>query len=60
MLPRLDGLRRCSVDGLAGKRILGLTLLAVAIVGVGGLDVTASRQLDRVLPPWMHKLAVTF
>jgi cytochrome c biogenesis protein CcdA len=48
------------LDGLAGKRILGLTLLAVAIVGVGGLDVTASRQLDRVLPPWMHKLAVTF
>jgi cytochrome c biogenesis protein CcdA len=48
------------LDSVAGKRILGLTLLAVAIVGIGGLDVTASQWLDSVAPAWMHKLAVTF
>jgi len=48
------------LDSLAGKRILAATLLAVAIVGIGGLDLTGSRQLEGVLPAWMHKLAVTF
>jgi cytochrome c biogenesis protein CcdA len=48
------------LDGLWGKRVLGVTLLAVALLGISGQDVTAAQWLDRVTPAWMHKLAVTF
>jgi cytochrome c-type biogenesis protein len=48
------------LEGLAGQRILGMTLLAVAVVGISGQDVTLSQWLDRAAPAWMHKLSVTF
>jgi cytochrome c biogenesis protein CcdA len=48
------------LDGMLGKRLLGLTLLAVAIVGISGQDVTLARLLDQVSPVWAHKLAITF
>jgi cytochrome c-type biogenesis protein len=48
------------LDGMAGKRILGLVLLAVAIVGITGLDVVLESRLDALLPAWTRKLSVTF
>jgi len=48
------------MDGMAGKRILGLTFLVVAILGISGLDATLAHSLDAILPAWTKKMAVTF
>jgi cytochrome c-type biogenesis protein len=48
------------LEALASKKMLGLTLIAVAALGISGLDVTAAHWLDAVLPGWMGKLAMTF
>jgi hypothetical protein len=47
-------------DGMTGSRILGLALLAVAILGSTGLDLTMEHWLNAILPAWTHKLALTF
>ena len=52
-LPRL-------IDGMTGKRLLGLTLLGVALLGATGGDMILAHHLDPLLPPWTKKLAVTF
>jgi cytochrome c-type biogenesis protein len=56
LLPMLPGL----TTSMAGKRILGVTLLIVAIVGISGRDVEALHWLDVRLPDWSRKLATTF
>jgi cytochrome c-type biogenesis protein len=47
-------------DGMAGKRILGLTLLAVAVLGGSGLELAMVRWIDPMLPVWATKLALMF
>ena len=47
-------------DGMAGKRLLGLSLLVVAILGGSGLDAVMTHWLDGILPSWTRKLAMTF
>jgi cytochrome c-type biogenesis protein len=48
------------LGGMAGKRILGATLLIVAIMGITGLDATLAHWLEPLLPVWTRKLAITF
>lgn len=48
------------LHGMAGKRLLGLTLLAVAVVGLSGEDIAIAHRLDAFLPDWTRKLAITF
>jgi cytochrome c biogenesis protein CcdA len=48
------------LDGMAGKRLLGLVLLAVAILGGTGLDIAMEHWLDARLPAWTWKLATRF
>ncbi len=47
-------------EGMAGNRILGFTLLIVAVVGGIGLDLRMEHWLNALLPAWARKLAVTF
>lgn len=47
-------------DGMAGQRLLGLSLLLVAILGGSGQFDILSHWLDGILPAWAHKLAMTF
>ena len=54
--PVMGGLLR----GMAGKRLLGLTLLVVAILGGSGLDLIMEHWLNGMLPDWTRKLALTF
>jgi cytochrome c-type biogenesis protein len=54
-----SGVRRLA-DGLAGKRLLGLALIAVAAMGLGGRDLTFIHWADTILPAWIAKLASTF
>jgi cytochrome c biogenesis protein CcdA len=46
--------------GAAGQRCLGLSLLAVAILGGTGLDGVMSHWLGGMLPAWARKLASIF
>jgi cytochrome c-type biogenesis protein len=48
------------MEGMAGKRILGLTFLIVAVLGISGLDATLAHSLNAILPAWTKKMAVTF
>jgi cytochrome c-type biogenesis protein len=48
------------LHGLAGQRLLGLSLFAVAILGSTGLDITMANWLNPKLPAWAHKLSTTF
>src|ERR1019366_7897067 len=48
------------LHGMAGKRLLGLTLLAVAIVGGTRLEFIMTHWLSGLLPDWTRKLATTF
>ena len=54
------GIAPALLHGMAGKRMLGLAFLAVAVLGFGGLDLTLQNRLGTVLPAWSHKLAATF
>ena len=54
--PIMPGLTR----GMAGKRLLGLTLLVVAVIGLSGTDTILARMADEVAPPWTRKLASMF
>jgi cytochrome c-type biogenesis protein len=47
-------------DSLAGKRVLGLTLLVVGVVGMSGQDVIAAKWIDARLPAWTRDLATRF
>ncbi len=47
-------------DGMAGKRLLGLSLLVVAVLGGSGQFDLLAHWLDGVSPVWMRKLAITF
>lgn len=46
--------------GMAGRRILGLSLFAVAIIGSTGLDAAMTHWLAPKLPAWTHRLSTTF
>jgi cytochrome c-type biogenesis protein len=46
--------------GMGGKRILGASLMIVALLGGSGLDIAMVNFLDPLLPPWTKKLAITF
>ncbi len=48
------------LTGMAGKRLLGLTLLAVAIAGLTGLDVTLAHWVDGATPLSIRRLALVF
>jgi cytochrome c-type biogenesis protein len=48
------------VNGMAGKRLLGLTLIAVAVLGLSGYDVVLAHALDAMSPPWASRLATLF
>ena len=48
------------LHGMAGQRLLGLSLFAVAIIGSTGLDVTMAHWLNPKLPAWTHRLSTTF
>jgi hypothetical protein len=48
------------MDGMTGKRILGVTFLIVAVLGISGLDATLAQSLNTILPAWTKKMAVTF
>ena len=48
------------LHGTAGQRLLGFSLVAVAVVGSTGLDVAMTHWLDSRLPSWVHKLSTTF
>jgi cytochrome c-type biogenesis protein len=56
----LRGIGARGLDGMAGKRILGVTFLFVAVLGISGLDATMAHALNAMLPAWMKKMAVTF
>jgi hypothetical protein len=45
--------------GMAGKRLLGLTLLLVAIIGSTRLEFIMTHWLSGLLPDWTRKLATT-
>ena len=47
-------------DGMAGKRLLGLSLLIVAVLGGSGQFDILAHWLEGVSPAWMGKLAMTF
>jgi hypothetical protein len=47
-------------EGMAGKQILGATLMVIAILGLTGYDATFARWLGPMMPPWMTKMALTF
>jgi cytochrome c-type biogenesis protein len=49
-----------ALDGMAGQRWLGLSLLVVAILGSTGMDVAMAHWLAPKLPTWNHKLSTTF
>jgi cytochrome c-type biogenesis protein len=51
---------RQAFRGMAGKRVLGVTLLVVAVLGGSGLDLAMAHWLDARLPPWTRKLAIRF
>ena len=46
--------------GMAGKRVLALSLLALAVISLTGLDATLARDLGALLPAWVTKLSVSF
>jgi cytochrome c-type biogenesis protein len=48
------------LHGMAGSRIMGLSLIAVAILGSTGLDITMVHWLDPIVPSWAHKLSTMF
>jgi len=48
------------LHGMAGHRLLGLSLFVVAIVGSTGLDVAMAHWLNPKLPAWILKLSTTF
>ena len=48
------------VRGMAGKRVFGLLLIAVAVMGLTGGDLALSHRLDTLLPPWAAKIAGMF
>ncbi len=48
------------LHGMAGQRLLGVALIAVAILGSTGLDVAISNLLNPKLPHWAHSLSVMF
>jgi cytochrome c biogenesis protein CcdA len=47
-------------DSIAGKRVLGLTLLVVGILGMTGQDVIVSKWIDARLPAWTRDVATRF
>lgn len=51
---------RDAVEGMAGKRLLGLSMLAVAALGLGGYDVDLVRLIEAHLPEAALKLAVMY
>ena len=46
--------------GMAGKRLLGLALIVVAVIGLSGTDTILARLADEAAPPWTRKLAAMF
>jgi cytochrome c-type biogenesis protein len=46
--------------GMAGKRVLGLSLLAVAVLGGVGWDLAVVHWINPKLPRWASKLATRF
>jgi cytochrome c-type biogenesis protein len=48
------------LHGIAGQRLLGLSLFAVAIVGSTGLDITMAHWLSPKLPAWTYKASTRF
>ncbi len=48
------------LHGMAGKRVLGLTLLVVAIIGGTRLEFMMNHWIGALLPDWTRKLATTF
>jgi cytochrome c-type biogenesis protein len=49
-----------AIEGMPAKRVLGLALIAVAIIGASGLELAMAHRIDTILPPWTGKLAVRF
>jgi cytochrome c-type biogenesis protein len=45
---------------MASKRLLALSLLAVAILGSTGLDIAMAHRIDGLTPAWTRKLAISF
>jgi cytochrome c-type biogenesis protein len=56
----LRPLVRRMTGGMGGKRLLGVSLLVVAVLGASGLDLTMAHRLDPLVPPWARKLALSF
>jgi len=48
------------LHGMAGQRLLGLSLFVVAIVGSTGLDGAMAHWLNPKLPAWIVKLSTAF
>jgi cytochrome c-type biogenesis protein len=48
------------LHGMAGQRLLGLSLLAVAVLGSTGLDITMANWLSPKLPAWSARLSTRF
>ena len=48
------------LHGMAGKRLLGLTLVVVAIIGGTRFDLAINHWVGAMLPDWTRKLAMTF
>jgi cytochrome c biogenesis protein CcdA len=48
------------IEGMAGKRFLGLTLLVVAVLGASGLEIPMTHRLNTVLPVWLNHLSVRY
>ncbi len=53
-------LTRGGLPGMAGKRRLGLTLLAVAVLGISGGDAVLDKRANPLLPAWARSLATAF
>jgi cytochrome c-type biogenesis protein len=51
---------RHGFPGMAGKRIFGMTLLLVAILGLSGLDVAMAQDIRAALPGWLSRVATAF
>ena len=56
----LGSLSDAAPAGMAGKRLLGLALVAVAGVSLSGADVAVIQALDALLPNWVGRLAMTY
>jgi cytochrome c-type biogenesis protein len=56
----IPGGARSLLVGMGGKRLLGVALLVVGMLGISELDITVVHWINPMLPDWVSKLALEF